>query len=288
MREKLYLVDLSNFMHRAAHAMSSLSTSGGLPTGGIYGTFTMISRLMITRKIKHMLICYDWQGSESYRADIYPTYKSNRIKKEYISAQELIIRKMIELLGIASYEKCGYEADDIIGSAVEQYRDVFDVVILTGDKDLLQLVQPGVEVYDSMKNAYYGDKDVAKKFGVRPDQIADYLALAGDKVDSIPGVQGIGPVAAKKLLETWNSVEDIYKNVNHVEKKWRKKLEDGEELAKISKSLTTLGIINIPLSIEDLSVHPVYDEELIELFAKLEFNNGISKLKQLWTAYEHI
>jgi len=286
MKPKLYVFDISNLIHRAAHAMRDLTMDNGFPTGAIYGTFTMLSTFAVKKHPENILICYDHAGPESLRKNIYPEYKANRVRQETISAQELIIRKMIELLGMASVVLPGYEADDLIGCAVKQYSDKFDIDIITGDKDLLQLIGNGVHVYDTMKNVYYGEEEVMKKFGVRPDQIVDFLAIAGDKVDNIPGVRGLGKVGVGKLLAEYNSLEEIYENIDKIVGKTQEKLIKSKDDAFMSYELASL-ITNVEMpDPSSLGFNPQTSTDLIELFTRLEFNSGLLKLNNLWTLYK--
>jgi len=286
-RETLYIIDFSNLLHRAAHAMSDLSTASGFPTGAIYGTFTMLSKLMIDKKVQNMVVCYDWQGDYSIRKEYYPNYKCSRDKKPHISAQEFIARRVMELLDLATVEESGYEADDLIGSAVEYYKGQYDIVILTGDKDMLQLIEPGVTVYDSMKKCYYGDPEIQKKFGVRPNQIVDFLAIAGDKGDDVPGVKGIGKVGACKLLAQFNDLEDIYANIDQVTGANHNKLIKNKDDAFVSKRLVSLVKDRHHLFTElDICVSPQPNGDLTQLFSKLEFEHGIRRLTKLWQTYK--
>lgn len=286
MKPKLYVFDISNLIHRAAHAMGDLKASNGFPTGAIYGTFTMLSGFAIKKHPENILICYDHAGPESLRKDFYPEYKANRIKQDNISAQELIIRKMIELLGMTSVVLPGYEADDLVAAAVEQYHEQYDIEIVTGDKDLLQLIRPGVQVFDSMRNVYYGDEEVKKKFGVRPDQIVDFLAIAGDKVDNIPGVKGLGKVGVGKLLAEYNNLEEIYENIDSIKGKTQEKLIKCRDDAFVSKRLASLFTDVAMPDPADLGFNPARNADLVNLFTKLEFNNGLIKLNNLWAMYK--
>lgn len=287
MKEKLYIVDISNFIHRAAHAMSDLSTKEGFPTGAIYGTFSMLSTFMAKYKPKYMLICYDWAGADSVRKTWYANYKSNREKKDNISAQELLIRRIISLLNIPSIEVPGWEADDLIASAVGKFKHEFDIEILTGDKDLMQLVENGVILHDTMKNIRYSINDVYNKYGVYPHQIVDYLAIMGDKVDCIPGIYGIGKVGACSLLKSFSSIEDIYNNIEFItDRRLLAKLHAGKESAFISKKLANLNPNLIDDNFVLKKINPISNDELVRLFNKLEFDNGLIKLLQLWSVYK--
>lgn len=286
-RDKVFIFDISNMIHRAFHATGELSTSYGFPTGAIYGTLNMMLRFIEKHEPTHVLVCYDSQSGKSVRRDMYPEYKANRVQVNEISAEEKIIRRFFELLSIPSVELDGYEADDLIGSAVKELSPHMDIVIVTGDKDLLQLIRPGVQVYDSMKNIWYGPDEALRKFGVRPDQISDYLAITGDSVDNIPGVMGIGPKGAEKLLKSFNTVQEIYDNLDKVEVKLRQKLEASKDSAFMSKKLTVLfEDLNLGLTPDIVRFKPNTQPLVYPLLEKLEFKNMGIKFELMWQAYE--
>jgi len=288
-RDKIYIFDISNFIHRSFHVHTDMSTSYGFPTGAIWGTLNMMLRFIEKYKPKHILICYDAQTAKSVRKDIYPLYKANRVQVQAVSQEERIIRRFFEMLCLPSVELEGYEADDLIATATYKLKQFLDVVIVTGDKDMLQLIEPGVEVFDQMKNIYYDEAEALKKFGVRADQIADYLAIAGDAADNIPGVMGIGPKGAAKLLGQYGSVFGIYENINSVESKLKKKLEDSRENAFTSYLLTVLHS-DLPVVITPDSVRfiPIDNPEIYALLDKLEFTNIRVKIELMWQSYSEV
>lgn len=272
-------------MHRAFHVHQDLATPEGFPTGAIHGTFSMLCGMIKKYDINNMLICYDHPGEESFRKSIYPGYKASRGVRGSISAQELIIRKVIELLEIATLEHIGFEADDTIATAVKHFKTHRNVVIVTGDKDLLQLIDTNVTVLDTMKRCFYGDEEVQKKFGVKANQISDFLAIAGDKVDDIPGVKGVGKVGAGKLLAEYGTLEDIYKNVDSIPGALGKKMKTDQDNALISKRLSHLyDDLEIPQDL-NTQLHPKYNEELLELFKRLYFTKNTEKLQLLWSKF---
>lgn len=284
MLNDLYIIDISNLFHRAFHVHKDMCTPEGFPTGAIFGTFSMICNMIKKYDIKDMLICYDHPGEESFRKGIYPGYKASRGTRGSMSAQELIIRKMIELLGIATIEQAGYEADDLIASAVRYFKSQRNCVIVTGDKDLLQLIDTNVTVLDTMKGCFYGDDEVMKKFGVKANQISDFLAIAGDKVDDIPGVKGVGKVGASKLLTEYGTLEDIYKNVDAIPGALGKKMKADHDSALISQRLSRL-YDNLEINTGDIQLQPKYSEELLQLFERLYFSQNTKKLQLLWSRF---
>lgn len=287
MRSKLYVIDISNFIHRAFHVHGDLVTSKGFPAGAVYGTLTMLCKFISEHQPTYMAIAYDAQDGESVRRDMYPLYKANRQHVNAVSAQELVIRKIISILGIYGIAASGYEADDLIATITDKFKNELDVVIVTGDKDMLQLIDENVCVFDSMKNITYDEKTALDKFGVKPNQISDYLALVGDKVDNIPGATGIGPKAAQDLLSRYRGVDEIIYRIHSTPDKYRDKLIKSMDNLKISKQLADLVRLDIAISKEDLELHPKYTQELDDLLNKLEFSaNTKDKVKRAIKLYE--
>ena len=279
--DDLYIIDISNIMHRAFHVHQDLTTPDGFPTGAIHGTFSMLCNMIHKYDISNMLICYDHPGEESLRKSIYPGYKASRGKRGSISAQEKIIRKIIELLDICTIEMPGYEADDLIASAARHFKSQQNIVIVTGDKDLLQLIDTNVTVLDTMKKCFYGEAEVMKKFGVKADQISDFLAIAGDKVDDIPGVAGVGKAGASKLLAKYGTLDGVYDNVSEIPGALGRKMITGKDDAFLSRKLSHLYDVELAPDL-DTTVMPKYNEDLLGLFAKLHFVANTKKLTKLW------
>jgi DNA polymerase-1 len=285
MRDKLYIIDISSFIHRAFYAHSDLYTSHGMPSGAIYGTLNLLCKFISEKKPKYIAIAYDAQDGKSVRRDIYPEYKANRVKVNTVSAQELIIRKIIGMLGIYGITASGYEADDLIATITHKFKHELDIVILTGDKDMLQLIDENVSIFDSMKNLTYNEATAFEKFGVKPSQISDYLALCGDKADNIPGGEGIGPKAAQDLLSQYSGVEEIEYRLYSTPAKYRDKLIKSMDKIKLSKQLTDLIRLDVDISLEDLRMQPKYTKEIDDIFNKLEFKD--STKDKLYKAIKH-
>lgn len=286
MRKKLYIIDTSNFLHRAFHAMDGLNTSDGFPTSGIYGVYNMLLTFALRKVPENVVMCYDSQTGNSVRKHWYPLYKSNRVQVNAVSAQEMVVRKIIELLGICSVERDGYEADDLIASVHRKFMYTHNMEIVTGDKDMLQLIDDYTTVYDSMKNIYYDEEECAKKFGVRPNQIVDFLAIQGDAIDCIPGIKGIGKVGASKLLAEYGSLQNIYESLAQITGKTKEKLEKGKRDAFLSQKLAQLHVLEIPkVTSESIRFKPSPNDELLQLLMRLEFDKSIEKLTKIWDLY---
>lgn len=274
--KKLYLVDVSSMFFRAFYAVRPLSNSAGLPTNAIYGFLSMSLKLLRDSKPDYLVYCYD-RPEPSFRKDLDANYKANRSEMpEDLSPQIPYIKRLTDLLGIEGVERKGFEADDLIGSLTQLGRDQnCEVVIVSGDKDFAQLIGPHVSMFDTMKNRVFDEEKVVEKWGVRPDQFIDYLAICGDSSDNIPGVKGIGPKGASKLLGQFSSLDGIYENIELIKSpSVVKKLVDSREVAYLSQKLVTI-VRDIDLG-KDISEYKVKDfkkEELGALLNELEFAN---------------
>lgn len=272
--KNIYLVDVSSMFFRAFYAVRPLTSPQGLPTNAIYGFTSMIVKLLKEEKPDYLGFCYDLP-TPSFRKDLYAEYKAHRSETpEDLIPQIPYIKKMVDALGIPSFEIKGYEADDIIGTLTEIGRkNHCHVHIVSGDKDFAQLVRPGVELLDTMKGSRIDVDGVKAKWGVRPEQFIDYLALIGDASDNIPGIAGIGPKTAEKLLNDYGTLDGIYQNIDSVKSaSLKEKLIKGKENAILSKKLATI-VTNIPMSddLNQLKPTPFKKEELILLLRELNF-----------------
>ncbi|MFS4459635.1 DNA polymerase I [Bdellovibrio sp. HCB2-146] len=272
--KRIYLVDVSSMFFRAFYAVRPLTSPAGVPVNAVYGFLSMIIKLFKDEKPDHMVFCYD-RKEPSFRKEMYEDYKAHRTEMpDDLSVQIPYIKKLADLLGIPSLEVPNYEADDIIGTLTHWgRRQKMQVVIVSGDKDFGQLITDNVILYDTMKDHKYDAKGVFEKWGIRPDQFIDYLAIVGDTSDNIPGVKGVGEKGAIKLLEQFKHVEDIYENIDKVESKSvREKLIASKDNCLLSKKLVTIAC-DIPVSenYEDYALRPWHVEELRQLLQELNF-----------------
>lgn len=278
------LVDGNALVHRAYHGIRpGLATTDGRPTTATYSFTQRFQKIINDYTPKYMAVCFD-QG-RSGRDEVYEGYKADREETpDELALQFDDIKEIIKAYGVSIIEKEGYEADDVIAAmtnkAIEQE---FEVLIVTIDKDMFQLISPHVKVYrigiGKAKDTVYDADKVEERYGVKPNLMADYLALAGDSVDNIPGVSGVGKKGAPKLINEFGTVENIIQNVDKISGRYRKKIEDGQEDAKISKQLAALQYdIELPFEIEDCRVKKTDEGQLLELFTKLEFHSLIKKL----------
>ncbi|MDD7514954.1 DNA polymerase I [Campylobacter lanienae] len=238
----LTIIDTFGFFFRLYYAMSSLKTNDGKPSGMIHGFANFIANLKQDFNSDYIVFALD-SGSKTFRNDIDPNYKANRseVPKE-LKEQLPICIDMIEKMGLCSLRVDGYEADDIIASFIKNnpQNDLF-IKVVTHDKDLYQLISDRVNIYSPAKKELYDRDGCYEKYGVYPEQVRDFLALTGDSADNIPGVKGIGDKGAKKLLDEFGSIENLYENLNQVRNERTKNLLfDGKDSALISKKLATL------------------------------------------------
>jgi DNA polymerase-1 len=279
--KSVYIVDASAMFFRAFYAVRPLSNSKGLPTNALYGYLQMIIKLLKEVKPDYMIFCFD-RKEPSFRKDLYAEYKANRSEMpEDLVPQIPYIRRLTEVLGIPTIDKLGFEADDLIGTfAKKGEAEKYDVVIVSGDKDFAQLISPKIIMYDTMKEIKYTVPVAIEKWGVAPEHMVDYLALVGDSSDNIPGVKGIGPKGAQKLIAEFGNLENIYENISKVKNdKLREKLIEHKEMAILSKTLVTIKCdVETGLEISDMKLKTINQQEAHQIFEELEFKSFEKKL----------
>src|SRR5262249_7662091 len=215
----LWLVDGSHTIFRAYHALPHLSTRQGVPTNAVYGFTTMLLRAIREGSPTHLAVAFD-EEAKARRAEIYTEYKATRgAPPDDLMPQFPLVRPVLAVMRVPAIGFPGYEADDVIATPAKRARALgWEVVIVTGDKDLMQLVDGALRSYDSMYEKWYGPAEVEEKWGVPPQQVADLLALTGDKIDNIPGVPGVGEKTAAGLLKEYGSLENVLANAAQVKK----------------------------------------------------------------------
>ena len=247
MMKKLYLIDISALFFRSYYAISpSMASPGGLPTNALYGSLKMLHKLIREKRPDYIICCFD-SKEPSFRKKIFPDYKANRGEMpEDLALQAPYLKKMMEAMRLCHVEAPGFEADDIVASLTKRWlgdsslKGGLEIYIVSGDKDFAQLVSGNVFLYDTMRERIYDAKAVREKWGVRPDQMLDYLSLTGDSSDNIPGARGIGPKTAAALLNQHQSLEAVYKSAGSIKGAAQKKLEAGREGAFLSRKLIAL------------------------------------------------
>lgn len=281
MSNKTFLIiDGSNFLFRAYHALPPLTTRSGRPTGAIRGVITMFQKLLDSFDPAYVAVTFDAK-SKSFRSDIYADYKAHRPPMpDDLREQIAPLMDVVDLMGLPRLIIDGIEADDVIATlSIEAKQKGFNVIIASSDKDLAQLVDDQIKMYDGMKNQMLDREGVFEKHGVYPESIRDYLTLMGDKADNIPGVEGVGPKTAAKWITEYQSLDGILANAEQIKGKVGERLRNSFEQIELSKKLTTLVMdAELPYKVEELELRDANVEGLKELYTEFEFH---SLLKQL-------
>jgi DNA polymerase-1 len=275
------LIDASGFIFRAYHALPPLTTSKGVPSHAVLGFTRMVLKLLRERRPTHLALCFD-KDSRRGRLAIDPNYKANRsAPPDDLVSQFGLIRRMAEVLALPILEVEGWEADDVIATMVDRSRaQHFEVEIITSDKDFLQLLAPGVRIFDPMKDKPIGEAEALERFGVKPAQMRDYQALVGDAIDNIPKVPGIGPKTAVELISQFGSVEGLLGRLDEVKKpKIRQALKDHVDQLKRALDLVSFRH-DLPVDAEPeaLARQPIHDAEARALFTELEFFRLVNEM----------
>ncbi len=278
----LFIVDISSYIFRAYHALPPLSTSGGEPVHAVKGVADMLLRLIKEQQPARLAIAVDAPGP-TFRSELYPEYKATRKETPPDLRQQIErVHDMIAAWGIASLECPGFEADDVIASAVRRGRErEYTVIIVSADKDLLQLIEPGVLMYDSMRERVYGEAETIERMGVPPGQVRDLLALMGDSSDNIPGVPSVGKKTAVQLLSQFGDMDGVYAQVEEISRKALKaKLIEHRAQAFLSRDLVSLKTdLEFEFAEERLRINATSPPDLRKLFAELEFTRALAQLE---------
>jgi len=289
MPSTLYLIDGHALAYRMYFALTAgggsarWQTSKGEPTAGIYGFARELLRIIEQEKPDYIAVAFD--TGKTFRDKIFPAYKGTRAKMpDDLSPQIGRIREMVDAFNIPRLEMEGYEADDVLGSiARAAAKQGLGVKIITGDRDLLQLVNERTTVYLAGDDQnYITDEDVVKKLGVPPGKVVDYKALVGDKSDNIPGVAGIGEKTAIALIEKFETLDNIYQNIDQVENRWKTKLEQNRENAFLSRELAQIKTdLNIKLDLEHAKAQELDIPAIEAIFRDMEFRSLLKTLDRL-------
>ncbi|RLC79491.1 MAG: DNA polymerase I, partial [Chloroflexi bacterium] len=278
-KNKLALIDGHSLAYRAFHALPvDIKTSQGELTNAIFGFTSMLLNVLRDEKPTHVAVTFD--KGRTFRHDIYPEYKAHRAKMpDEMRSQMARIRQVVETLGIPVFEQEGYEADDLLGTLSRQAEEQgVNTLIVTGDRDLLQLVDERVHVLTSRRRfsdtTVYDTEGVKQRYGLTPGQLLDLKAMMGDQSDNIPGVRGVGEKTATKLLQQYGSLEEIYAHLDEVQTRFRNKLDEGREMAHLSRRLGAI-VRDAPVQLDlDACQTRSFDREpVLELFRELEFRS---------------
>ena len=277
---QLVLIDGSSYLFRAFHALPSLTSSKGQPTGAIKGVTSMIKKLMHQYPESHIAVVFDAKG-KTFRNELYPEYKANRPPMpDDLRRQIAPIHELVKALGLPLLVVDDVEADDVIGTlATQASKARMDVLISTGDKDLAQLVTPHVTLVNTMTDTFMDEAGVVAKFGVRPEQIIDYLALVGDTSDNIPGVPSCGPKTAVKWLAEYETLEGVMAHADDIKGKVGEKLRDSLEMMPLSYQLATIKTdVELESTVEELQITAADQPSLKALYKELEFRRWAEEL----------
>ncbi len=274
----LYLIDGNSYVYRAYYAIRELTNSKGFPTNAIYGFINMLLKIIREKKPDGIVVSFD-SPVPTERHRIYEKYKAHRPKTPGELVEQIPhIKKIISAFNISIFEVAGYEADDLLGTiakkAASEGKDVF---IVTGDKDMLQLVNSRVKVYDPIKDRVLDEEFIRERFGVGPERITEFMALAGDAADNIPGIKGVGEKTAKELLSEFESLDDLLNNVSRIRKERLRLLVSGNvDIVRLSKKLATIDT-SVPLDIdmEEFQLGEPDWSSLLSLFREFEFGSLI-------------
>ncbi len=284
-----YLIDGHALAYRMYFALTAgtsstrWQTSRGEPTAGIYGFARELLRILEQEQPEYLAVAFD--TGKTFRDQILPAYKGTRAKMpDELRPQISRIRELVDAFSIPRLEMEGYEADDVLGSVARRAAEQgLGVKIITGDRDLLQLVNARTAVYLAGDDQnYITPEDVVRKLGVRPDQVVDYKAIVGDKSDNIPGVAGVGEKTAVSLLEKFGTLDGIYQNIDQVEKRWQSKLLAGKDSAYLSYDLARIRTdVPVKLDLERARSHDFDPDQIEAFFESLEFRSLIKTLRRL-------
>ena len=276
----LLLVDGSSYLYRAFHALPDLRNSQGEPTGAIRGVLSMLRRLESDYKAEFRACVFDAKG-KTFRDDWYPEYKSHRPPMpDDLRAQIAPLHEAVQAEGWPLLSVEGVEADDVIGTLTRQALERgWEVVISTGDKDLTQLVRPGVRWVNTMSEEVLDEAGVEAKFGVPPERIVDYLALVGDTVDNVPGVEKCGPKTAVKWLTEYGTLDNLVANADKVGGKVGENLRRHLDFLPLGKRLVTVATdVELPVGLDELPAREDDKAALRALYERFEFKSWLKDL----------
>jgi DNA polymerase-1 len=280
-RKRLYLIDGNSYVYRAFHAIRHLSNSKGFPTNAVYGFTAMLMKIVREEKPDYLAVAFDSKGPTTRHA-YYPRYKATRPPMpEGLVPQVPVIWDLVKAFRIPVLQQQGIEADDLLAAATrEGLRHHLDVVLVSGDKDLLQLVSPHVAVLDTMKEQRWTPQEVEKRYGIGPERLVEMMALMGDSIDNVPGVRGVGEKTALELVKQFGTLERLYAHLGQVKGEARRKsLEAGREDAFLSRRLVTLDP-EVPVRVDLDELRPTEPDTAaaLAIFREMEFSKFVREL----------
>lgn len=283
---KLVLIDGNAILHRAFHAIPPLTTKSGEPINALYGFVSILLNIIQNIEPTHIAVCFD-EKEKTFRHKEFPGYQSQRPPTdEGLSSQFGKTRDFLKSAGIPIYSKSGFEADDLIGTiSVKGEKKMDEVVIVTGDRDILQLATEKIKLFMPQlglsSGKMYGVSETIERMGVVPELIPDLKGLIGDPSDNYKGVSGVGPVTAIKLLNEFGSVDGIFKNLEKIPEKVRTKLEKGKKDAEMSHRLATI-VKDVPIEIdfEKMNDWDIDSPKVLNLFEEFGFKTLTRRVKE--------
>ena len=282
MEKKLVLIDGSSYLYRAFYALPPLTDPKGEPTGAIYGFIRMISTLIKELNPEYMAVVFDLPG-KTFRHEKYKEYKATRKETpDELKVQIPKIKEIIKLWGINILEIPGYEADDIIATIAEKaVNKGFKVIIVTPDKDMIQLIDKNIFILNPVSGEIFDREKVKEKYGIYPEQFIDYLSMIGDTVDNIIGVKGVGPKTAEKLLNKYGTLDNIIKHIDQLKPKLKEAFIEAEKRLKENIFLVSLKKnININIEPEELKKRKADLIRLKEIFMELGFKSLLKDIEK--------
>ncbi|MFC1649443.1 5'-3' exonuclease H3TH domain-containing protein [Patescibacteria group bacterium] len=284
MSGKLVIIDGNAIMHRAFHAMPPLTTPRGEPIGAVQGFMNMLVRIIENLTPTHLAVCFD-RKEKTFRSKLYKKYQSHRPPTDSdLSSQFAKIQKLLKSANVNTFDKAGYEADDLIGTLSKKSK--IEVVIVTGDKDQMQLVSSRVKLFvpiRGLSNAQlYSEKEVKEKLGVKPPQVIDLKALMGDPSDNYPGVYGIGPKTAVSLLDKYGTYKNVYKHLDDISESTKQKLISGKEGGDISYELAKIITdVDFEYDFKDLDDWDLVSDKALKTYEKFGMRSLPKRLQKI-------
>jgi len=278
--DEVYLVDGSAYIYRAYHAVAPLTNSEGMPTHAVFGFMNILRRLLKEKNPQYLAVAFDMRGPV-FRHEIYPEYKANRPPMpEDLAVQIPYIKELVRAMNIPCFETEGVEADDIIATAAKVLSGQGNkVVVVSGDKDLLQLVDDHVVMWDPMKNKIMDSSAIEEKYNVKPGQLLDCYSLMGDSSDNVPGVPGVGPKTAEKLINQHGTLEGVFEALGGMKKsKLKERLGENKDKAFLSRDLIRLKYdVSVPNDLSGYIPQEPDEEKLNDLYTRLGFSSMVKE-----------
>ncbi len=286
MRNEIFILDGNSILNRAFYALPNMTNYNGLPLNAVYGFINVIIKLIEAKGKENIIVCFDY-GRKTFRNEIFTDYKGTRkAAPDSLVPQFSEIRRALNVLGVKFFEKEGWEADDLIGTFANKFKEENDIKIISGDKDLYQLVDDNTTVLFTKKGITelleITPKNIEEVYGVTAPLVVDLKAIMGDSSDNIPGVAGIGQVGALKLIKQYGNLDNIYENIDEITGSTKTKLIAGKEAAYMSRDLATIRVnadIDESLKVDDTLVSLPLKSSVKELFMEYEFKSMLKKAK---------